>query len=357
MDCQDSRRVSGKRVAPLALLPSKLVSSQSPSERYINGAVAGLRRLGTFDIALGETARVKIDPVGIVTSLLVEVNLNVTIATAAASASEMSPYNFLTNIRLLDERGNVRIDAPGHHIWALNCVRKRTLEYRDVGVFFSSPSVPTAIGTQDIQFFMDIPISYSDTDLRGALNAEVPGDIYLNVRFAETLLTSGDADYLYNGTGASVITFNNGTLKVFQRYYQSSEQPPADINIVHYIEGGLRISDGIVANSERLINYPINRRTSALVMTYVNNGVMNESDVSLLRMTQGPSEMFNLNADEQYAIQRQHLGGAELPVNFFFVYHPLPFATNFARANQLGFTPAAAAVGNTYIGCTFESFL
>lgn len=280
-----------------------------------------------------------------------------TIGVAAAVASKQAPYCFLKNIRLVDDVGTDRISAPGHHIWALNCLRKRTLEYRDIGVMFSSPLVPTAIGPQNITFYMDIPISYTDTDLRGALNGRVAGDIYLNVDFDDLLIENGNSDRLYSGANTSTVVLNSGTLKVYQRYLQSAyPAPEEELATIHYIEGGLKISDGIVANSERLINYPINRRTLAGVLTYVSGGAMNTSDVAQIRMIIGPSDLWRYGPDAIYARQRDRLFGGSLPENFFSTVHELPFQTNQTRQNQLGFTPSAAALGNTYIGVTWESF-
>lgn len=336
----------------MALLPQRASSNAD----YVAGATPGYRNLGSFAIALGSTSRVKLDPVGLITSLFLDVTINVNITAAVAVASKMAPYNFLKNVRLVDDQGVVRVDAPGHHIWALNSVRKNSLEYRDTGVMFSSPSIPTAIGAQTIQFFMDVPVSYSDKDLRGAIRGDVAGDIYLNIDWGNLLVNNGDSDTLYNGGATTGVTLVNGTVNVFQRYLQSDAILPAEIQQVHYIEGGLRISDGIVAASEKLINYIINRRTIAVMMTYVNNGAMNAADVSSIRFLTGPSELLRFSANEMYAVQRDRLRGASLPENFFFFTHDNLVVTRFARANQIGFTPAAAAVGNTYIGVTFESF-
>lgn len=337
----------------MALFPSRATSNVE----FVARAVPGYRNLGSFAIALGGTSRIKLDPVGLITSLFLDINLNVSISVAAAVASKMAPYNILKTVRLIDDQGVVRIDAPGHHIWALNSVRKNSLEYRDTGVMFSSPSVPTAIGAQSIRFFLDIPISYSDKDLRGAIRGDVVGDIYLNIDWGDLLVNAGDSDVMYTGGPATAVTLTNGSVSAFQRYLQSSDTIPQEVQQVHYIEGGLRISDGIVPNTEKLINYPINRSTIAVAMTYVNNGAMNATDVSQVRFLTGPSELLRFSADEMYAIQRDRLRGASLPENFFFLSHDSLITTRFARANQIGFTPAAATVpGNTYIGVTFESF-
>lgn len=336
----------------MALLPQRA----TPNDSFVAGATPGYRNLGGFAIALGGTSRIKLDPVGLITSLFLDVTVNVNITGANAVASRMAPYNLLKNVRLVDDQGVVRINAPGQHIWALNSVRKNSLEYRDTGVMFSSPAIPTAIGAQTVQFFMDVPISYSDSDLRGAIRGDVAGDIYLNIDWGNLLFNFGDSDTLYTGAAGTGVTLINGTVNVFQRYLQSDQILPTEVQQIHYIEGGLRISDGLVANSEKLINYIINRRSIAVMMTYVNNGAMAAADVSQVRFLTGPSELLRFSANEMYAVQRDRLRGASLPENFFFLTHDNLVVTRFARANQIGFTPAAAAVGNTYVGVTFESF-
>jgi len=331
--------------------------TKTTSLSYASSAITVSRNLGTSSFVLGSTTRIKLDPIGLVTNLLLEVVAEINISVTATTASPMAPYNLLTGVRLTDANGKDRINCPGQLLWAINCLRKRTLEYRDAGVMFSTPSIPTAIGNGIIRFYIDVPVAYGPSDLRGALRADVSGDIYLNLDWDNVLLDNGNADRVYNGQSTSVVTLTSGRVTVWQEYLYSSMQLPDDVNTIHYIEGGLRITDGLMTGSERLINYTINRATTGVAFIFVNNGVMSEADVGQVRLISGPSEIWRYNIDTMYAKQRDLLRGASLPPNFFLIYHSLPLQTMMARQNQIGFTPLnVSGAGNTYLGFAFESF-
>lgn len=325
-------------------------------DQYLASAVRVQSYLGASSISLGGTTRVKLDPIGLITSILAKVTLNITISTSPASLSPIAPYNFVTGIRLTDTTGIDRVSCPGHLLWALNCLRKKTIEYGDTGVMFSSPSLPTSIGTHTITFFLDIPVSYRDDDLKGALRADVSGDIYIAFDWATTLVDNGNSESVYNGSSTSSVTLNSGSVELRQRYLQSSLTLPDVTQLIHYIEGNLRITDGLVANTERLISYPTSRAIVGAGLVFLNNGAMNESDLGTLRFVTGPSEVFRYDNETAYAVQRDMLYGSTLPQNVLILRHDLPVETRLTRQNQIGFTPASAVAGNTFLGVAFEGF-
>lgn len=342
------------------------VSASTLAKRasYIQSAYKGYRSLGTQNFTLGSTVRFKLDPIGLVVSLYLEVVAVVNISGAAAVLSQQAPYNLITRVMLQDTNGTARVNAPATHVWTISSVWRGKPDFRQAGVMFNSPTLPTQVGNnQVIRFNLNVPVSFSEIDLRGALQTGNNIDQYLQLDIASSLIQppagQNDHDIFYIGAAGTTVTLVSGYINAMQRYYAASGnvQPPADdLATVHYIEGQLRITDGLAPNTERVINYPVNRSTNLVSMRYSNAGVMQHGDTSRIRQLSGPTEILSLSEDNMLAVQRDILGGTDLPWNYFFFRHDRELATPYSNANQIGFTPTNAGAGNTYLSVCFESF-
>lgn len=331
---------------------------------FIANAYKGIRNIGTQNVTLGTTSRFKLDPVGAVYKVVVEVTANVTISGSALNLSLQAPFNMVTRVQLQDGAGTIRINAPAMHVWMVSSVWNGKPDYRQSGVMFNSPILPTQIGAnQTIKFLLAIPISYSEFDLRGILPADNNQDQYLSLDFASTLLAApsgqNDNDIFYTGPTTGSVTVNSASVTCWQYYYAGNSAypiPSDDVATIHYIEGFLRVTDGLIAGSERFVNYPVSRSTVLVTMLYQNGGQMLATDVSKLRQLAAATEILTLDSESLYGIQRDILGGTDFPYNCLFIRSTREVVTRAANANQIGFTPAAASAGNTYLGVCFESF-
>lgn len=323
--------------------------------------------------ALGQTARIKLYNVGIITSLLIKVTATITIGTAIATPSPQAPFNLINRIRLTDFDGVDRVSCTGHELFALNCMRDR--EYygyqNEAGAasVLTNPSVPTAVGAgATLSFFLRVPLAYdARNDLRGSLLAQVTnGEAYLNIDWATQagLYTNANADAVYNGAGTTTVALTALQVQVWQDYLIPQaisgpvELPAFDLLTVYEINGSLKSSDNLAANSEKLINMPNVRQVIGAYLMYVNNGIMNPgSDVSRLRViANGNNTIYEATADAHLFRLREWLGG-DLRNGFYpFNFRQKPIETNLYGNVQIGFSPSTVNAGNTYVGVMTESF-
>jgi hypothetical protein len=75
----------------------------------------------------GQTSRIKLFNVGVLTKLQIFVAATLTIGTAVATPSPKAPYNLIDRVKLTDYDGTDRINMSGFQMYILNCVRNRTV--------------------------------------------------------------------------------------------------------------------------------------------------------------------------------------------------------------------------------------
>src|SRR5262245_8490471 len=108
--------------------------SQASKQLQMNQALRALllqsaprmrKDLGVYTGALGQTTRVQIFNVGLLTALQIAVTCPITIGVATATTSPRAPYNLINRIRLTDYDGTDRVNWSGFQLFILNCVRAR----------------------------------------------------------------------------------------------------------------------------------------------------------------------------------------------------------------------------------------
>jgi hypothetical protein len=108
--------------------------------------------------------------------------------TASAQAQTLTPLglaNFISNVTMWDLGNNQRINTTGWHLTALSSAKRRgvfgaayttdtPLGYGNNNnrVMYAPPSIAGA-GSSEVDFYLEVPFVKSDTDLRGAVYADV----------------------------------------------------------------------------------------------------------------------------------------------------------------------------------------
>ena len=363
------------------------------------------KNLGSFSSpssgvnALGTTTRIKLYNVGIITRLIMQVTVSIDIATTAGVLSPKAPFNLISRVRLTDFDGTDRVNIDGYQLFVVNCNRYKTYYGYDNNVLSPQvpestgatnyipisvqtlPSVPTAIATgKFLSFFLEIPLAYDpEKDLRGAILAQTAiGEMYLNIDWNGVLLSANNADAVYTqATGTAVITA--GTFintNVWQEYLLPQSLggqvplPQLDLLTVYELAGNLRSTDNLIANSEKLINYPNVRSVIGAYVYFVNNGVMNSctaydttgtpnaaADIKQFRIiANGNNVLWDNLPDGQLFEQRLYNGGDIRPGTYYWNSRNKPVETALYGNVQIGITPSVVTVGNTYMAIAFESF-
>lgn len=153
--------------------------------------------------------------------------------TAAAALSAFGVANLLHQIKFDDLQNNTRVQTSGWHLHLINSVRNQrpfglsmALENSpiDYGAIYSVISAPATIGfnetvTAKMRYYL--PLAYSNSDLRGAVyanvvNATMQITLTINKNFA-LAANNPDPRSVYNVT-AGAVAMTNCKITVYQHY-------------------------------------------------------------------------------------------------------------------------------------------
>ena len=318
------------------------------------------KNLGNFSGGtVGSTTRIKLFNVGITTKIILDVIATFDIATAVATPSPKAPFNLINRIKLTDFDGTDRVNCSGYQLWEVQSARNRAPYGFNNGSqtsVLTSPLVPTAIGNgATMRFQIEIPLAYSETDLRGALLTQTAvGEAWVNIDWNAVLVSSGNADAVYNGGGTTAITNGAFQVNVFQEYLLPQNVggnvpiPALDLMTVYELAGALKSSDNIAVGQEKLFNYPNVRSVVGAYFNYVNNGVMNSAvtDIQKFRLIANGNNVLReyLPTDKLFEQRRWMIEDADLRVGSYFEMHrERPIETALYGNVQYGITPATAS--------------
>ena len=240
------------------------------------------------------TINVPVRNVGLLKRFWVEI-----VATVAQSAAEtqtktaLGAANFFSQVILTDLNNQTRVSTTGWHLHFLATVR-RTLAF---GAAFTS-SDPSGIGqnwglmttpspvttAQTLKWFYEIPVSYSDTDLTGAiwmnvLNATSNLQLTVNPNFF--VASGSDATQaVYQSSTATLGKITTFTITVYQNSLDQLPQvngqvllPPMDLQMVYLIQN-TNVA-GLTAGNDQSLPYANWRNFLSTFVIYDNNGTLN----------------------------------------------------------------------------------
>ena len=330
----------------------------------------------------GQTTRMKLFNVGVLTKLQILVQINLTIGTAIAVPSTKAPWNAISRVRLTDYDGTDRINFSGFQMFMLLAVRNRcNWSFQNssaiVTPVFVNPQVPTAVGNGTVQFFMDIPLAFDIDnpivqlqDLRGTILAQTAvGEMYLSIDWINTYYTNGNVDALYSGAATTTVVANGTpeiTVTLWQEYLlpQAIGQggqiplPGVDLMTVYELNGNLRSSDNLAINTEKLISYPNVRSVVGAYANYVQATTQTQGKLSQLRVIANGNNVLLDNSElSQILYQRAYMWDDSDTVAgaYFRLHREKPIETALFGNVQWGLTPNT--VGATpYVEVGFESF-
>lgn len=342
--------------------------STAPEFRKVLQTVTG--------ITAGSTSRIKLFNTGILTKLALEIQVAITIGTATATPSSKAPWNLISRLRLTDFDGTDRVNLSGYQLFVLNCVRNRNLDgfNNEAGSnWIVNPSVPTAVGTANLLFDIDVPVAYDPAnkipqlrDLRGAIMMQTAvGEMYLTIDWITSLYTNGDDDALYRGGATSTVAAGAWQVSVAQEFLfpqaigsnGALPLPTLDLMTVYECLGFVRTSDNISQNAERLFNYPNVRSVLGFYANFTNNKLLAGTAFSGMRtLANGSQNVKEWQTERSFVYDMRRLLNTDLPAGTFFVDHRnRPIETQLYGNFQFGMTPNIALTTPNFETMT-ESF-
>lgn len=336
------------------------------------------KKIATVGAEAGQTSRIKLFNVGVVTKLLISVTAALTIGVATATASPAAPYNMIKRIQVTDYNGTDRVNMSGFMLYIVNSLRSSRLWGQNNSAAAASvlavPNVPTAVGNANLEFMLEIPFAYDVEnhilqlqDLRGAMLMQTTvGEAYLNIDWTDNLITNGNDSAVYNGAGTTTVVGNGAnyiTCNVWQDFLLPQAVGPAgqvalpqmDLNTVYELNGNIVTSDNIVAGQEKLIQYPNVRAVMGAYFFYTDNSLYAQTIQDFTLRVNGSTDLEENNLKTKLLDQRLRLGSDTQAGVFFNDHRMKPIETQLYGNVEMAFEPSAVTAAPSFeVG--FESF-
>lgn len=270
----------------------------------LNTGISMVKRLQPVKGSLGEQVKIPLQRMGIMTGVLLQFTVPVTIADDVADPSPVSPWSLAQIVEYRDFAGVSRTRTNGFQLWAAQSMKQGDALSIIPAANYSGgngPSLnydtnivnlPTAVGDSEITFSLYVPMAYDPAnDLTGAVLTQTNvGEHYINVQLANALQSADPwiAPYL---TGDATVTATDGiTIEAFQYYIQPQNMgienlPLIDLAMVYGFEGAYATTANIASGMSHFINYPNNRSVLSALITYENGSAFTANGTDLNGIT------------------------------------------------------------------------
>lgn len=333
---------------------------------------------GTFNPTQQPVVTVIPRNVGLITRFIVECVTHVTNTdTGDATLTDFGVLNALSNIQFTDLQNNQRHNTYGFHFGLLASAKER-MPFASAQQLSSSqgnfgnnfpivqsvtPLPHTTLNTADLRTTYEIPIAYSDHDLRGAIYANVVANqmsLALTINPTPFAATGDDTYAIYKGA-TGVITSMDVT--VYQEYIdqlpmgaQGVVLPAIDISTVYQ----LLFSNftNIAVGQDFYLQYTNFRRYFSAFGVYNNSGTVggrsNGSDINYwAQVSANFTNIWKVDPLEQ-ARQTRRIIGSDPPLGvYYFPTRQQPIYTLTYGNMQIDLNPKIAGA-NAYLLMMWE---
>jgi hypothetical protein len=330
--------------------------------------------------------------VGLAKKFIVELSGTATANTATAAATAYGLSKLISNIQFVDLNNNTRINTDGIHLTVLKQVKNREIglsalpistvqtDAMMAGQFIAggaTPNFPVIVyplpvtGGSTWRAVFEVPLAYSDEDLRGAVylnvvNSTAQLQITLNpTAFSANAATDTTASVWASGANPAG-TITNVTCTVYQVYLDQLPTgqngvilPTIDLSTVYELKQ-TNLTGHAVGQDFPYAYANFRDFLSTLVMfnsTGLTAGLKNGSDVNYWALTS--ANFTNLwKLDPLLAAQRtREIIGADLPLGtYYFSHSKKPLSTIQYGNLVLNLNPATLTAGASYENVYVEDF-
>jgi hypothetical protein len=286
--------------------------------------------------------------VGLIKGFWVDISAPVTnSAGGTATLTQFGAANILSQIVFTDLQNNTRIQTAGWHLHMINSIRSGKpflgcdtlsgsypIAYGSNYPVISAPSTIAASGTGTVTMRYYIPLAYSQSDLRGAVYANVVNatmNLQLTLNSA-AFVASGDATQaVYSGSAGSL---GNVSITVYQHYLDqlpvqnnNTILPYMDLSTIYELKN--TSMSGLQANQDFPIPYANFRSFLSTSVIYDNGGTLNPgSDVNYWTLQSANyTQLFKMSPIEAAALTRLKLGNDYPSGAYYFNHRNRPINT------------------------------
>lgn len=351
------------------------------SQLLLQTGVSMVKQLPAVSATIGGPAvQIPLQRMGILTGVMLDVNMPLTIGTASLVQSMFGPFNLFSNIKYTDFAGVNRVNTTGYSLAMLHAFRKRELS-GTFGTSFTGVSnmgnidtnifnFPTAVGTTNLHFQLYVPIAYDAAgDLRGSVLAQTTlGDHYLTITPAAAVLGSTNSDnfvtpYTVGTTGTA--SAGNINITAYQHYIQPQTNDPnmlplIDLSTVYGIDGNFTSTSNITANMANYQNLPNNQAILSSLYVFDNggNGTVNGTDLTKISLIVNSNTIFReFSPGMLRGHMREMLGADVAPGTYYLGSRRQPILTQLFGNVQTKFDVATVSgTGVVQFISQYESF-
>jgi hypothetical protein len=331
--------------------------------------------------------------VGLLKRFLIEIAGTATANTATASATVLGLGNAIANVQFIDLNNNVRVSTDGVHLTVLKQVKARENSLSSLpittiqtdamlaGQFIASGSAPNfpvinyplpTTGGLAFRAVFEVPVAYSDDDLRGAVYLNVVNSTaQLVITFAPSFFSPNASTdttaYVWTSGANPSGTVTNMTVTVYQTYLDQLPVtaqgqvilPSLDLSTVYELKKTQQTGQVVSLDNP----YPYsNFRDFLSTFTIWNStgataGLKNGSDVSYWALQS--ANFTNIwKIDPLFAAQKyREIVGSDLPLGcYYFSHRKKPLSTIQYGNLQLILNPATLTAGACYQFVYVEDF-
>jgi hypothetical protein len=331
--------------------------------------------------------------VGLLKRFLIEISGTATAVTSTATSTVLGFGNAIQNLQFVDLNNNVRINTDGIQLTVLKQVKARENSLSSfpistiqtdamlAGQFIASGSAPNfpvinyslpTTGGLSFRAVFEVPIAYSDDDLRGAVylnvvNANANLQITFNPSFFSPNAATDTTNYVWTSGAVAPGSVTNMTVTVYQVYLDQlpvSNQgavilPSLDLSTVYELKK--TTITGQAVTQDNPYSYT-NFRDFLSTLTVWNStgltaGLKNGSDVNYWALQS--ANFTNIwKIDPLYAAQKyREIVGSDLPLGtYYFSHRKKPLSTIQYGNLQLILNPASLTAGSCYQYVYVEDF-
>ena len=323
--------------------------------------------------------------VGLVKRLIVQFKATVTAgATTTQTLTKLGLANLVSNVIFSDLGNNQRINTTGWHLTALATAKRRAvfgaayttdtpLGYGNINnrVMYA-PTTIAANANSEIDFVLEIPFCQNDTDLRGAIYADVTQatmqvQITLNPNMFVT--STGDPTLaVYQSGGTDLASLSGLTMQVTQNYLDQLPRVASNGGLVPILPN-LDIGTGYllynsssalpVAGQDNSVAFVNARTYQSATFIFDNNGTLNVNgvDINYINLTSANlTNILNLNP-KMLALMDRNCIGDDFPAGMYYLdFRHRPIDTNQFGNMLLNINPISVGGSGAVFLYGFEAF-
>lgn len=314
--------------------------------------------------------------IGMCKRLLLEVTG--TVAASGAETQNLTKWglaNIFSQVTVTDLANYNRINTTGWHLYTMACLR-RQMAYgaaflndspvnlgSNIQVNNGTASINAGTGAKSFRMFFELPLAYSDVDLRGAIySAVVNATWQVSYTINPNFFVAAGADptpAVYQSSTAALGTLSNVTVKVHQIYLDQLPFDNAGNPILPYYDlaTGYLLQNtsvtGLTVGQDFPIQYPNFRSTLSVTALYDNNGAQNPgTDINYIGI-QAANLVYLLQVDPNtIALKTRNTIGDDLPPGAYCIETRMSPINTTAYGNmQLVINPSVVnAPANVLVG-------